>query len=54
MLHHRCLIGPTIPLDPLTTNVPHHIETGQCIYNANQSTSFYMMGSISRQWVNRE
>ena len=32
--------------DPLTTNVPHHIETSQLISNANQLTGFYMMGNI--------
>ena len=38
--------------NPLTTNVPHHIETSQLICRANQLTSFYMMGNIGRQWVN--
>ena len=37
--------------NPLTTNVPHHIETSQLIWNANQLTGFYMMGNIGRQWV---
>ena len=32
--------------NPLTTNVPHHIETSQLICNANQLTGFYMMGNI--------
>ena len=35
-------------LNPLTTNVPHHIETSQFICNANQLTGFYMMGNIDR------
>ena len=34
--------------NPLTTNVPHHIETSQLIWNANQLTGFYMMGNIGR------
>ena len=35
-------------LNPLTTNVPHHIESRQLICNANQMTGFYMMGKIGR------
>ena len=35
-------------LNPLMTNVPHHIETSQLICNANQLTGFYMMGNIGR------
>ena len=35
-------------LNPLTTSVPYHIETGQLICNANQLTGFYMMGNIGR------
>ena len=35
-------------LNPLTTNVPHHIETSQLICNANQLIGFYMMGNIGR------
>ena len=35
-------------LNPLTTSVPHHIETSQLICNANQLTGFYMMGNIGR------
>ena len=37
-----------VSLNPLTTNVPHHIETSQLIYIANQLTGFYMMGNIGR------
>ena len=33
-------------LNPLTTNVPNHIETSQLICIANQLTGFYMMGNI--------
>ena len=33
---------------PLTTNVPHHIETSQLICSANQLTDFYMMGNTGR------
>ena len=35
-------------LNPLTTNLPHHIETSQLICNANQLTGFYMMGNTGR------
>ena len=31
---------------PLTTNVPHHIETSQLICSANQLTGFFMMRNI--------
>ena len=39
-------------LNPLTTNVPHHIETSQLISIANQLTGFYMIENIGRLWVN--
>ena len=32
--------------NPLTTNVPHHIETSQLICSANQLTGFYMMRTL--------
>ena len=32
-------------VNPLTTNVSHHIETGQLICSANQLTGFHMMGN---------
>ena len=32
--------------NPLTTNVPHHIETSQLICIANQLAGFYMMENI--------
>ena len=35
-------------INPLTTNVPHRIETSQLICIANQLTGFYMMGNIGR------
>ena len=35
-------------LNPLTINVPHHVETSQLICNINQLTGFYMMGNIGR------
>ena len=35
-------------LNPLTTNVPHHIETSQLICYANQLTGFYMLGNAGR------
>ena len=46
--------GPTsqklfyIFINLLTTNVNHHIETTQLIFNASQLTGFYMMRNISR------
>ena len=33
-------------LNQLTTNISHHIETSQLIWNANQLTGFYMMVNI--------
>ena len=33
-------------LNPLTTGVPHHIETSQLIFRANQLTGFHVMGNI--------
>ena len=33
-------------INPLTTNVFHHIETSQLICIANQLTGFYMIGNI--------
>ena len=41
----------TISFNPLTTNVPHHIENCQLICNTNQLTVFYTMGNISRKWL---
>ena len=35
-------------INPLTTNVPYHIETSQLIRNANQLTGLYMMRNIGR------
>ena len=37
-------------VNPLTTNVPQHIETSQLMCIANQLTGFYMMWSIDRSW----
>ena len=36
------------PINPLTTNVPYHIETSQLICNSNQLTDFYMTENIGR------
>ena len=36
----------TNSFNPLTTNVPHHIETSQLICNANQLTGSYMIGNV--------
>ena len=33
---------------PLTTNVPHNIETSQLICSPNQLTGFYMMENTGR------
>ena len=35
-------------LNPLSTIIPHPIETTQLICNGNQLTGFYMMGNIGR------
>ena len=35
-------------LNPITTNVPHHIETSQLICNANKLTGFFMVRNIGR------
>ena len=35
-------------INPLTTNVRHHIENSQLICNANKLFGFYMMGNIGR------
>ena len=35
-------------INPLTTNVQHHIENSQLICNANKLFGFYMMGNIDR------
>ena len=35
-------------LNPLTTSVPHHIETSQMICRADQLNGFYVMGNIGR------
>ena len=34
-----------VELNPLTANVPHHVETSQVICNASQLTGFYVMGN---------
>ena len=35
-------------INPLTTNVLHHIETSQLICSANQLADFCMIGNIAR------
>ena len=35
-------------INPLTTNVPYHIETSQLICTVDELTVFYMMGNIGR------
>ena len=39
-------------INPLTTNVTHHIGTSKLIYNANQLTGFYMTRNIGHSSVN--
>ena len=41
-----------IDLNPLTINVPNHIETSQLICSANQLTGFYIIVNIVCWWVN--
>ena len=38
----------TALFNPLTTNVPCHIETSKLICNASQLTGFYIIGNIGR------
>ena len=40
------LENTAVSINPLTTSVPHHIETSQLICIANQLTGFCMMGNI--------
>ena len=51
-LHHelKLIMIHSFPLifNPLTTNVPHHIETSQLICIANQLNGFYMKGNTDR------
>ena len=37
-----------VPINPLTTNVPHHIETSKLICIPYPLTGLYMMGNNSR------
>ena len=39
---HLDVLGHFQQLNALTSNVPHHIETSQLIYIANQLTGFYI------------
>ena len=38
-------------INPVTTNVPHHIETSQSICNADQLTDPYMVENTGRKKV---
>ena len=38
---------------PLTTNILYDNDTSQLICNENQSTGFYMMENIGREWVDK-
>ena len=40
--------NPLLRVNPLTTNVPYHIEMSQLICIVNQLTAFYMMWNIGR------
>ena len=42
----KLLCGSFTVFNPLS--VPHHIETSQLIYRANQWTGFYMTGNTGR------
>ena len=35
-------------VNPLTINIPHHIETSQLICKTNQLTGFYIMATFWR------
>lgn len=37
--------------NPLTTSVPHHMETSQLLYMETELTGFFMMGEIGSQWI---
>ena len=37
-----------ISFNPLTTNVPHHVETSEVICTANRLNGFYMIDIIGR------
>ena len=46
MIYQKWFAYIEIQRNPLTTSVPHHIETRRLICSANQLTGFYMMGNI--------
>ena len=41
-------------VNPLTTNVPHHIETSQLICSANQLTGFCMRETLAFKGLNKD
>ena len=43
---HFLTVKPLI--NPLVTNVPHHIETSELISNVDKLIGFYMVGNIGR------
>ena len=47
-LHISIKISENVDINPLTTNVPHYIETSKFIWRANQLTGFYLIGNIDR------
>ena len=38
----------SLHMNPLTTNITHHIENSQLVCGANQLTGLYMTGNIGR------
>ena len=40
------IVIPKTFANPLTTNVPYHVETSQLICTANQLTVFFMTGTL--------
>ena len=40
------IVIPKTFVNPLTTNVPYHVETSQLICTANQLTVFFMTGTL--------
>ena len=55
MLQDESDTNKTYPafINPLTTYVPHHIETSQLICIANWLAGFYMMGNTGRYCVKK-
>ena len=43
-LYH--IYTPTTKIEPINKQCSYHIETSQLIYNSNQLTGFYMIGTL--------